>query len=210
LRWFTRASALEMVILDGSKVTDRCLSHLQGCRSLSSVSLQNTAVTDEGIEKFCQATGIRYLNVSGPNIKGVELLDLQITTVEAGKPISLTSELIIRGRFRVHGNHSGNVTCDLRLDRTGPWDPNSGIQALSIDPGRIPFKQEEDAYSFEVRVPGEGAAVPRERGTWRPDRYYLMLAVSCHRGKTRIRYPAGKVEFELVAPEHRAAEGEAP
>jgi hypothetical protein len=59
---------LTMLYLEGTKVTDAGLVHLEGLNQLEAVNLNNTKVTDVGIEHLHGLTKLRFLWISGTQV----------------------------------------------------------------------------------------------------------------------------------------------
>jgi Leucine-rich repeat (LRR) protein len=57
-----------MLYLEGTKVTDAGLVHLEGLNQLEAVNLNNTKVTDVGIEHLHGLTKLRFLWISGTQV----------------------------------------------------------------------------------------------------------------------------------------------
>ncbi len=66
--------------LGNTKITDACLTHLEGMSGLSDLTLQATAITDSGLVHLAQIQGLENLSLSGTGITDAGLEHLQSMT----------------------------------------------------------------------------------------------------------------------------------
>ncbi len=89
MRFVTRVRSLQTLLLDGSAVTDAGLTHLPKLRTLHTLSLCDTNVTDDGLASLSGLVKLSHLGLSNTQVtdKGVRHL----------KPLKQLKTLLLRG-----------------------------------------------------------------------------------------------------------------
>ncbi|MFL5789181.1 MAG: c-type cytochrome domain-containing protein [Flavisolibacter sp.] len=63
--------------LNDTRITDRSLSIISQCRSLTELNLSNTNITDQGIKQLASLDSLQLLNISGTKVTSASLLQLK-------------------------------------------------------------------------------------------------------------------------------------
>ena len=147
---------ISSLTLDGTAITDRSAEVFVKMKNLSGLSLVDTAISDVAVARFCRLPKLDSLDVGGPNIRSIRLLDHRLLDDSGAPAARAEGNLRLEGLVEITGlpgsthnvrviiRREGDLTRseifpkqDLSLiELESPWSWRFRVDLAGLPPGR--------------------------------------------------------------------------
>jgi hypothetical protein len=143
--------------LNGMNVTDRSLATMARMENLSSLSLVETSISDDAVDRLLKLPKLNDFHVGGPNIHAVRLVDSGVFDDSGQRAVKAGGPLHVKGRIAIENRYGkpGNVRVFVRReDDPPPW--LSYPYGWNAKRGNVGMLVEEapGTWTFDVTVGG--------------------------------------------------------